>query len=177
MSFAFRFHLGCFTCISSQSVDKLKSNNINIYYIIIYSQTLDIFIPINNIHNSYFLSTKYRCLGRHVTRIRVDVLSRLSCFLTIFAKYRFSVEFKICLNDTGTFLECVFHVFHFFIFGFFFTYLPANLVNTLNHARISDWFLDTRNSYSVMDEQTEHCTIKPLYLRFLDTEKFYLMDQ
>lgn len=140
MSFAFRFHLGCFTCISSQSVDKLKSNNINIYYIIIYSQTLDIFIPINNIHNSYFLSTKYRCLGRHVTRIRVDVLSRLSCFLTIFAKYRFSVEFKICTNDTGAFFgKCIyvfdllhFCDFHFVVdFLYLFTYEPGeHLVNT-----------------------------------------------
>lgn len=117
MSFAFRFHFGCFTCISSQSVNKLKSNNINIYYIIVYSKTFDWYFHPHKYHILFI------CLGRHVTRNRVDVLSRLSrvFFFTIFDKYRFFCGYLLewHRNVFGMFISYVWCVSLFLFVDFF----------------------------------------------------------
>lgn len=123
----------------------------------------------NKIQTSYFLSTNYKCLGRHVIRNRVDALSTLSCFMTIFANFLWNLKSAMTQerfrNVYLMFLMCFTFL---FVDSFFFTYQPAYPVNTLHHARISDWILDTGNSYSVMGEQTEYCTLKPLYMYLFD---------
>lgn len=90
--------------------------------------------------------------------------------MTIFANFLWNLKSAQMTQERFRNVYLMFLMCFTFLFvdSFFFTYQPAYPVNTLHHARISDWFLDTGNSYSVMGEQTEYCTIKPLYMYLFD---------